>query len=103
MADCLADMKKYDSGFKEEMLTKIVKRLGIAFRNDDSSLVSCSNPKELDHVKARWIAKKLGTDEAKKANGGLRKVCKVLSAGNTKNHVTSYYLAATEIVKLGKL
>ena len=40
--DYLADVKKYDAGASADAVTKIVKHLGIALRNRDSSLVSCS-------------------------------------------------------------
>lgn len=103
MSDYLADVKKYDAGAKEEAVTKIVKHLGIALRNRDSSLVSCTDPKELDRVKAGWIAKKLGVEDAKKADSALEKVCKAMSADHTKNRVTFYYLVAKELGKLGAI
>ena len=40
MADYLTDVKKYDAGARAEVVAKIVKHLGIALRNRDSSLVS---------------------------------------------------------------
>ncbi|TIO91551.1 MAG: DUF2853 family protein, partial [Mesorhizobium sp.] len=39
MADYLADVKKYDAGASADAVEKIVKHLGIALRNRDSSLV----------------------------------------------------------------
>lgn len=103
MTDYLADVKKYDAGAKEEAVSKIVKHLGIALRNRNSSLVSCTDAKELDRVKAGWIAKKLGVEDAKTADGALEKVCKAMSADHTKNRVTFYYLVAKELGKLGTL
>lgn len=103
MTDYLADVKKYDAGANEEVVGKIVKHLGIALRNRDSSLVSCTDPKELDRVKAGWIAKKLGIDDDKAADGALEKVCKAMAADHTKNRVTFYYLVAKEFGKLGAI
>ena len=103
MADYLADVKEYDSAANAEVVGKIVKHLGIALRNRDSSLVSCTDQKELDRVKAGWITKKLGVDDAKKADGALEKVCKAMSADNTKARVTFYYLVAKELGKLSSL
>ena len=60
MTDYLADVQKYDAGADEAVVGKIVKHLGIALRNRDSSLVSASDPKELDRVKESWCGKKLG-------------------------------------------
>ncbi len=51
MTDYLADVKKYDASADAAVVDKIVKHLGIALRNRDSSLVSCTDPKELERVK----------------------------------------------------
>jgi len=103
MTDYLADVKKYDAGASAETVAKIVKHLGIALRNRDSSLVSCSDPKELERVKTGWIAKKLGVADAAKADAVLEKVCAAMSADRTKGRVTFYYLAAKHLDKLGTL
>ena len=101
--DYLADVKKYDAGASADAVTKIVKHLGIALRNRDSSLVSCTDQKELDRVKAGWMAKKLGVADAGKADAVLQKVCQAMAADNTKNRVTFYYLVAKHLDKLGSL
>ncbi|RUM99751.1 DUF2853 family protein [Pseudaminobacter arsenicus] len=103
MTDYVADVKKYDAGADADVVNKIVKHLGIALRNRDSSLVSCTDAKELDRVKANWIAKKLGVSDGAKADAAIEKVCKAMSADNTKSRVTFYYLAAKELGKLGAL
>ena len=103
MADYLADVKKYDAAASADVVDKIVKHLGIALRNRDSSLVSCTDPKELDRVKAGWVSKKLGISDDKKADAAIEKVCKAMAADNTKNRVTFYYLVAKDLGKLGSL
>ncbi|ANT52498.1 DUF2853 family protein [Mesorhizobium amorphae] len=103
MADYLADVKKYDAGASADAVDKIVKHLGIALRNKDSSLVSCTDPKELDRVKANWVAKKLGVSDDGKASASVEKVCKAMAADNTKSRVTFYYLVAKDLGKLGAL
>ncbi len=100
MADYIGDVRKYDAGADEEIVNKIVKHLGIALRNRDSSLVSCSDPKELDRVRTNWIGKKLGVTDEAKANAAIEKVCEQLSADNTKSRVTFYYLTAMHLGKL---
>ncbi|TIX60056.1 MAG: DUF2853 family protein, partial [Mesorhizobium sp.] len=75
MADYLADVKKYDAGASADAVEKIVKHLGIALRNRDSSLVSCTDPKELERVRENWAAKKLGVADANKADGAIEKAC----------------------------
>lgn len=103
MTDYLADVKKYDAGANAEAVEKIVKHLGIALRNRNSSLVSCSDPKELERVKESWIAKKLGVSDDAKAEAVVETVCKAMSADHTKSRVTFYYLAAKELGKLATL
>ncbi|MDQ6433522.1 DUF2853 family protein [Mesorhizobium sp. LHD-90] len=103
MADYLADVKKYDSGASAEVVDKIVKHLGIALRNRDSSLVSATDPKELDRVKANWVGKKLGVSDGAKADAAIASTAKAMAADNTKSRVTFYYLVAKELGKLGSL
>src|SRR5262245_12038310 len=45
MTDYLADVQKYDAKASAETVNKIVKHLGIALRNKDSSLVAASDEK----------------------------------------------------------
>lgn len=99
MADYLADVKKYDAGADAAVVDKIVKHLGIALRNRDSSLVSASDQKELDRVRDNWGVKKLGVDAAQ-AEAAVSKVAKVMAGDNSKSRVTFYYLVAKELGKL---
>jgi len=103
MADYLADVKKYDATASADVVDKIVKHLGIALRNADSALVSCSDAKELERVRTNWIGKKLGVSDTKKADSVIEKVCQAMSADKTKARVTFYYLAAKHLDKLGAL
>ena len=103
MADYLADVKKYDAGADADAVAKIVKHLGIALSNRDSSLVSCTDPKELERVRNNWAAKKLGVTDGAKADSVIEKVCQTMSADNTKSRVTFYYLVAKHLGKLGSL
>lgn len=64
MTGYLADVQKYDSGADEAVVNKIVRHLGIALRNKDSSLVSATDPKELERVREKWCEKKLGISGA---------------------------------------
>lgn len=102
MSDYLADVQKYDAGADEAIVTKIVKHLGIALRNRDSSMVACSDTKELDRVVEKWCGKKLGvTGDA--AENAVSKTCETMSADKSKSRVTFYYLVAKELGKLGDL
>ena len=102
MTDYLTDVKKYDAGADEAVVNKIVKHLGIALRNRDSSLVSATDEKELARVRESWGVKKLGVDAAA-AEAAVAKVAKAMAADRTKARVTFYYLVAKELGKLGSL
>lgn len=102
MADYLADVKKYDAGADAAVVEKIVKHLGIALRNRDSSLVSATDAKELARVRDSWGVKKLGVDAAK-AEAAVAKVAKTMAADHSKHRVTFYYLVAKDLGKLGSL
>ena len=102
MSDYLADVQRYDAGADEDTVNKIVKHLGIALRNRDSSLVSCSDESELDRVKESWCGKKLGvTGDA--ADSAVASTCEAMSGDRAKNRVTFYYLCAKELGKLSDL
>lgn len=102
MSDYLADVQKYDAGADEAIVTKIVKHLGIALRNRDSSMVACSDTKELDRVVEKWCGKKFGVT-GDTAENAVAKTCETMSADKSKSRVTFYYLVAKELGKLGEL
>ncbi len=99
MSDYLADVRRYDPAAGEDVVAKIVGHLGIALRNRDSSLVSCSDENELDRVRQSWCAKKLGV-EGEEAHATVMAVCQDMKDDRAKSRVTFYYLVAQ---KLGKL
>lgn len=103
MTNYLNDVRKYDATASEEIVEKIVKHLGIALRNRDSSLVSCSDPKELDRVKTSWCGKKLGVTDEAKVDRILELVCETMASDHSKSRVTFYYLAAKHLGKLAEL
>ncbi|MEP2943860.1 MAG: DUF2853 family protein [Hyphomicrobiales bacterium] len=104
MSDYFGDVKKYDSGASEEIVKKIVKHLGIALRNRDSSLVSCSDDKELGRVRDGWMKKKLGQSDGAAADKVIARVCEIMKPSKSnKSRVTFYYLCAKEVGKLGDL
>lgn len=103
MVDYVSDVKKFDAGADEAIVGKIVKHLGIALRSQDSSLVSCSDPKELARVAESWCGKKLGVTDRAAADAAIEKVCVEMSSDRTKSRVTFYYLTAKHLGKLGTL
>jgi Protein of unknown function (DUF2853) len=101
MSDWLADVKKYAPKADEAAVAGIVKYLGIALRNRDSSLVSFTDPKEVDRVRQNFAIKKLGLSDEKAIDVALTKVHDAMKADKTKNRVTVYYLLADHFDKLG--
>ncbi|MEP3630709.1 MAG: DUF2853 family protein [Hyphomicrobiales bacterium] len=101
MADYYADVKNYDSGATEGVVKKIVNHLGIALRNRDSSLVSCSDDTELSRVREKWLKKKLGETDDAVCDKVIAKVCETMKPSKSnKSRVTFYYLCAKEVGKL---
>ena len=103
MSDYLADVRRYDAGADEVVVGKIVKHLGIALRNRDSSLVSATDPEELKRVRESWVGKKLGVTDSAKAEEVVNHVAEVMKGDRNKQRVTFYYLVAKQLGKLGDL
>lgn len=103
MTDYFADVQRYDAGADADIVSKIVKHLGIALRSKDASLVSCSDPTELGRVKEKWCGKKLGVTDEGQADGVVQAVCETMKQDRQKQRVTFYYLVAKELGMLGDL
>ena len=102
MSDYLENVRRYVPGADEEVVQAIVKYLGIALRNRDSSLVSCSDRSELDRVRDGFCRKKLGLEKAV-ADEAIEAVCQRMSQDRNKDRVTFYYLVADRTGTLKKL
>lgn len=101
LATYVADIKKYTSAVNEAAVTGIVKHLGIALRNRDSSLVAGKDPAELARVRDSFLKKKLAlTDADDKLDKAIAGVIEKLKADHSKSRVTVYYLLAEHYKKL---
>ena len=103
MSDYLADVKRYDADASEEHVNKIVRHLGIALQSRDASLVSCSDPSELNRVVEKWCMKKLGAGDKAACDAVVGKVCEEMAGDRNKSRVTFYYLVAKHMGQLGTL
>ena len=83
-------------------MAAIVKYCGIALQRADSSLVSATDPKELETVRKGFAAKRLRL-EAGAADAGIRAVVQKMKDTPRKSRVTFYYLLAETTGTLGKL
>ncbi len=59
MTDYLPDVQKYDAAADAAVVGKIVKHLGIALRNRDSSMVSASDQTSLIGLRKNGAARSL--------------------------------------------
>ncbi|WP_127075697.1 DUF2853 family protein [Rhodomicrobium lacus] len=104
MADAekyLAHVKKYVSNPNEDAVAGIVRHLGIALRNRDSSLVAGTDPEELKRVRESWLKKKLALTESDEAlDAAIKTVIDKLKGDRSKERVTVYYLLAEHFGKL---
>ncbi len=103
MSDYLVNVQKYDAKADAAVVAAIVKHLGIALRNRDSSLVSCSDPAELKRVHDGWCTKKLAQTDSAKIDAAIKNVCTAMKADHNKSRVTFYYLCAKEFGLLDTL
>lgn len=90
-----ADVKKYAKKFNEDAVAGVVRHCGIALRNKDSSLVSCSDPAELERVREKFLKKKLDRSEGDAdLDAAIKSVCEAMKETRQKSRVTFYYLLA---------
>ena len=99
------NIKKYADGYNQAAAEKIVGHLGIALRNRDSSLVSCSDSGELQRVREKWCRGKLALAHTNdEIDAAIASICETLSPeGGNKSRVTFYYLLAQHFGKLDML
>ena len=102
MSDYLANVKKYVPDADESVVDNLVKHLGIALRNKDSSTVAASDKTELDRVRDGFCTKKLELS-AEDADKAIQATCDAMKGNNSKCRVAFYYLVAKESGTLGKI
>lgn len=99
--DWSIDVRKYAPDADSGVIAAIVRYLGIALQNRDSSLVSFSDKAETDRVRENYLKKKLGlTDSDAALDSAIAEVGERMGGDPTKNRVTAYYLLAEKFRKL---
>ena len=101
--DHAAVVKKYIPSADDKAIAAIVKHLGIALRNRDSALVSCSDADELKTVRESWCKKKLGLSGDAELDAAIKSVCEIMKADHDKSRVAFYYLVADKLGQLSAL
>ncbi len=97
-AKYLAEVRKYDPKASKAVVNNIVKYCGVALRSRDSSLVACSDEKELNTVAKGFCTKKLGMTKGQM--DCVKHVCGQMKGQRFKNRVTFYYLCAKQARKM---
>ena len=101
--DWSADVKQYAPNADDKAIAGIVKYLGIALRNRDSSLVSFSSKDELARVRENFLKKKLAlTASDQELDAAIAEVGDKMKDSRSKNRVTVYYLLADRFGKLSQ-
>lgn len=104
IAEFKTDIAKYTSSVDAAAVEGIVKHLGIALRNRDSSLVAASDPSELERVRESWLKKKLARKESDAdLDKAIGAVMTTMMAERNKHRVTVYYLLAEHFKQLAEL
>ncbi len=99
MADWAADVRKYAPHADERAIAGIIRHCGIALHTRDASLVSFSDPAEVERVKRGFLTKKLALSDAEQ-DAAIEAVGATLTGAARKNRVTVYYLLAERAGKL---
>jgi HSP20 family molecular chaperone IbpA len=100
--DYAANVERYASTVDAAAVKGIVKYLGVALQNRDTSLVAASDPEELRRVRDSFMKKKLGlTQTDAELDAALKDVMTIMSSDRNKSRVTVYYLLAERFGKLG--
>ena len=79
------------------LLEKVVKGLGIANQSVDASLVSATDPAELDRVRTNFIEKKLGVTDG--GDEAIAEVMEKMKGIKQKQRGVVYYMLAEKFGK----
>jgi hypothetical protein len=95
------NIKQYTGEVHEGAVQGIVRHCGIALQSKDASLVSASDPAELERVRESFLVKKLGREESEAdLDAAIAAVVGKMSAERNKSRVTVYYLLAEHFGQL---
>ncbi len=84
----------------EELLTAVTKGLGPSIYSADASLVSGSDPDELERVKKNFLICKLGLEDGPALDDAINEVVAAMGTGNRQKHRAIFY--ALLVQKFGK-
>lgn len=103
MADHLADVHRYDPIADEDAVSRIVKHLGVALKNEASLHIKSDDAKNAARLREKWCVKKLGCDDRERADQAIAMANLAMGADAHKKRVTFYYLVAKQLGRLDAL
>jgi hypothetical protein len=84
------------------LLTAIAKSLGPSIYRKDASLVACSEKKERETIKKKFLIKKLGLKEGVALDNAIQYACEEMGTRNrNKYRIIFYYLLTKKLKKTG--
>ena len=91
---------KLNMSVNAQLLTKVAKGLGPAIYNPDASLVSGTDPKELETVKNNFLIKQLGLKDSPVLDTAINEVMQKMGTSNrNKYRAMVYYLLTVKFNK----
>lgn len=100
VSTCKDQMGKCGIDFDEDLLRAVAKGLGPSIYNKDALLVAAGDSAEVDGIKERFIAKKLGVSDAAQADAAIaHAVEKIGSSNRQKLRPVFYYLIVKHLSK----
>ena len=97
---CKAQMKKCKISCNDDLLRGIAKSLGPSLYNKDSKMVAAADKKELENIKTKFINKKLGVSDDKKADAAIEHAIEKIGRSNrAKLRPVFYYLLVKKLKK----
>ena len=97
MEDYAAQLKKLGKRVDSKLLEEITDGLGPANYRADSSLVACSDKKELERVYTNFVADELAISDKEKGMKAIKDVCEMMKGVNRKHRGVFYYLLAKKL------
>lgn len=87
-----AQLKEIGVEVNEQLVEKIVKRLGIANQSVDASHVAAGDPTEVDRLKKNFVLKKLGQEDNEATDKAIADVLVQMKPHRMKQRGAVYYL-----------
>lgn len=94
-----SELKEIGFSHHPALYHAITKHLGPSIHNEDSSLVACDQPKEMETIKKEFLIGKLGLEDSPALDAAIQQVCGALGGSNTNKHRTSFYYLLVAILQ----